>query len=203
MVKHSKINQVIILIIDDVKSSQFFSLLDNGKLPNFRKLTNNGIFSKHCITSFPSVTFPCYPNIVTGSYSGYYPEEGSGIPAYHWVSREDPPSEAKRPPKIRNYSVSSHIWKIGRDLGKNVKTIFEQAENGNFFSSLNIIFRGSYFSPPSQFNTENVFKNIEQAFKTPQKFFSSKEVPKITIGYVPKTDELLHEKGFDHPEYIK
>ncbi|MBD3194430.1 MAG: hypothetical protein GF317_05195, partial [Candidatus Lokiarchaeota archaeon] len=47
------------------------------------------------------------------------------------------------------------------------------------------------------------FKNIEQAFKTPQKFFSSKEVPKITIGYVPKTDELLHEKGFDHPEYIK
>ncbi|MGM0469127.1 MAG: alkaline phosphatase family protein [Promethearchaeati archaeon] len=203
MVKQSKLNQIILLIMDDVKSSQFFELLDNGKLPNFKNLTENGLYSKNCITSFPSVTFPCYPNIVTGAYSGYFPEEGSGIPAYHWISRTDPPSEGKKPPFIRNYSIGTHVWKIGKDLGKNVKTIFEQAGEGNFFSSLNIIFRGSYFSPPSKFNTENVFKNIQNAFKEPKKFFSTKEPPIITVGYIPKTDELLHERGYDHPEYIK
>ncbi|MBD3215140.1 MAG: hypothetical protein GF311_21215 [Candidatus Lokiarchaeota archaeon] len=202
MVKQAKINQVILLILDDVRSSQFFELMERGKLPNFANLAKNGISSQNCITSFPSVTFPCYPNIITGSYSGYFPEEGSGIPAYHWISRSDPPSKGKKPPFIRNYSIGSHIWKISRDLGKNVKTVFEQAGEGNFFSSLNIVFRGSYFSPPQKFNTENVFKNIQNAYENPTKFFSDKEVPKITIGYIPKTDELLHERGFDHPEYI-
>ena len=200
MTRQQKVNQVILLIIDDVKSSQFFELLERGKLPNFQELAQNGSFSKSCITTFPSVTFPCYPNIVTGSYSGYYPKEGSGIPGYHWVARRDPSSKKSKPPFIRNYTPD--VLKVGRDLGKNVKTIFEQAGEGNFFSSLNVVYRGSYFSPPSRFNTENVFKNIEDAYSNPAKFFEIKEVPKITVGYVPKTDELLHEKGFDHPDYI-
>ena len=202
MPKQQKVNQVILLIIDDVKSSQFFELIDTGKLPNFKKLMENGSFCKNCITSFPSVTFPCYPNIITGAYSGYYPKEGSGIPSYHWVARTDPPSIKKKLPFIRNYSVRSHLFKIGSDLGDNVRTIFEQAGEGNFFSSLNIVYRGSLIIPPTKFNTENIFKNIEKAFIQPEEFFELKEIPKITVGYIPKTDELLHEFGFDHPNYI-
>jgi len=200
MSRKSKISHVILLIIDDVNSSQFFELLESGKLPNFQTLRDSGTYCKNCITTFPSVTFPCYPNIVTGAYSGYYPKEGSGIPGYHWIARTDPPSEKSKPPFIRNYTPD--VLKVGRDLGKNVKTIFEQAGEDNFFSSLNVVFRGSYFSPPSKFNTENVFKNIESVYSNPAKFFDTKEVPRITVGYVPKTDELLHEKGFDHSEYI-
>ncbi len=200
MTKQQKVDQVILFVIDDVKASQFFDLLESGRLPNFQSLAEGGSFSKQCITTFPSVTFPCYPNIITGAYSGYYPKEGSGIPGYHWISRKDPPSKKKKPPFIRNYTPD--VLKLGRDLGKNVKTIFEQAGDANFFSSLNVVFRGSYFSPPTKFSTENVFKNIEEVFSNPGKYFDKKEVPKITVGYVPKTDELLHERGFDHPEYI-
>ncbi|TXT66485.1 MAG: Type I phosphodiesterase / nucleotide pyrophosphatase [Promethearchaeota archaeon] len=203
MSNKAKINQVILLIVDDVKSSQFFHLLERGTLPNLKQLADTGTSCKYCITSFPSVTFPCYPNIVTGAYSGYYPEEGSGIPAYHWVARTDPPTIKKRLPFIRNYSVGTHIAKIGSDLADNVKTIFEQAGDGNFLSSLNIVYRGSYIVPPYEFNTESVFKNIEKAYNSPEEFFDNKEIPTITVGYVPKTDSLLHEKGFDHPEYIQ
>ncbi|MHA1689566.1 MAG: alkaline phosphatase family protein, partial [Promethearchaeota archaeon] len=82
----SKINQIILILLDDVRSSHLFGLIEGGKLPTMKKIMDNGIFSKNCITSFYSVTFPCYPNIITGVYSGYFPKEGSGIPAYHWVN---------------------------------------------------------------------------------------------------------------------
>jgi hypothetical protein len=198
----SRVNHVILIILDDVRSEHLYKLLDEGKLPHIAELVNEGIHSRTCVTSFPSVTFPCYSNILLGAYSGYYPKAGSGIPAYHWLDRSDPPSSSKRPPKIHNYSTSRDIWKIGKHLGKNVKTIFEQGGEGNFLSSLNIIFRGSYFSPPSEFNSPDVFKTIGDAFETPKKFFDTNEAPKITVGYVPKTDSLMHEKGFDHNAYI-
>ncbi|GAI56265.1 unnamed protein product, partial [marine sediment metagenome] len=53
--------------------------------PNIAQLAESGISCQNCITSFPSITYPCYTNIVLGAYSGYYPIEGSGIPMYHWV----------------------------------------------------------------------------------------------------------------------
>ena len=202
MGSNAKINQILLIILDDVRASHLFELMAQGKLPNIAKISGNGISCEDCITSFPSVTFPCYPNIITGAYSGYYSIEGSGIPGYHWVARTDPPSESKKFPIIKNYDVRSHVWKIGRDLGQNCKTIFEQAGEGNFFSALNVIFRGSYFSAPKDFLTKMIFKNAEDAYKNPKQFFSNNEIPKISVIYIPQTDGLMHEKGFDHPEYI-
>jgi predicted AlkP superfamily pyrophosphatase or phosphodiesterase len=202
MSRQAKVNQIILIIIDDVRASHLFDLITQGKLPNMAMLAGNGISSENCITSFPSVTFPCYPNIITGAYSGYFPIEGSGIPGYHWIARSDPPLSGKKVPFIRNYDNRNHIWKIGKDLGNNCKTIFEQAGKGNFLSALNVVFRGSYFAAPLEYNTEMIFKTAEDGFKNPEKYFSSKEVPKITVIYIPATDELMHNKGFDHPEYI-
>ncbi len=202
MSRNSKVNQVILIILDDVRASHLFDLINQGKLPNISELAGKGVSSQNCITSFPSVTFPCYPNIITGCYSGYYPIEGSGIPSYHWVARTDPPSERKKLPFIRNYDERSHLWKIGKDLSPNCKTIFEQAGEGNFLSSLNIIFRGSYFEAPLEYNAELIFKTAEEGYKNPARYFDSKEVPKILAIYIPQTDELMHNKGFDHPQYI-
>ncbi|TFG07639.1 MAG: hypothetical protein EU539_04430 [Promethearchaeota archaeon] len=198
----AKIKHVILIIMDDVRASHLFDLINKGKLPHMAKLAANGISCQDCITSFPSVTFPCYPNIVTGAYSGYYPKEGSGIPSYHWIARTKPPSVGKRLPYMRNYDERSHLWKIGKDLGKNCLTIFEQAGDGNYLSATNVVFRGSHFTVPSAFNSQMIFKTAEEAFKNPSQFFSSNEVPKITIIYAPITDELMHDKGFDHPDYI-
>ncbi|MHA1725901.1 MAG: alkaline phosphatase family protein [Promethearchaeota archaeon] len=199
----SKINQIILILLDDVRSSHLFGLIEGGKLPTMKKIMDNGIFSKNCITSFYSVTFPCYPNIITGVYSGYFPKEGSGIPAYHWVNRTDSPQHDDKFPFIRNYNERKGIMNIGNDLGSTVKTIFEQdKKEGNHLSALNIVSRGSHFAVPPQFNTEGVFKTIQEGFENPKKFFDTNEAPRITVGYVPATDSLMHEKGFDHEDYI-
>jgi hypothetical protein len=202
MGRRAKVNQIILIIIDDVRASHFFDWMNQGKLPNTSQLAKNGIFSQNCVTTFPGITYPCYSNIMIGAYSGYYSKEGSGIPTYHWVNRTDPPSEGKKLPFIRNYGDGRQIWKISKDLGPNVQTIFEQAGEGNFLSALNVVFRGSFFQIPKKFETKTTLKTIEEAYKKPIKFFSTKEVPKIAVGYIPKTDDLMHHKGFDHPEYI-
>lgn len=201
MAHHSKINQVILILVDDVRSSQIFKLISQKQLPNLAKLSQSGIVCQNCITSYPSVTYPCYSNIITGTYSGYFPIQGSGIPLYHYVRRLDPPETGKRFPKIFNYSEGS-LTKINKELGPNCRTIFEQADKGNLFSSMNVVSRGSLLISPNPYTTEMALKNVEEVFKNPSKFFENNEVPIITVVYVPYTDHLMHHKGFDHPEYI-
>jgi hypothetical protein len=180
-----------------------FDLINTGKLPNIAELTDNGIVCKNCVTSYPSITFPCYGNIMTGSYSGYFPKEGNAVPQYHWLDRTDPPKVKKKPPFYRNYSIRKDVLKINRDIGNNVKTIFEQAGEGNFLASLSFLYRGAYFAVAENYlNVETVFKKVEKAFLNPQFYFSNKEVPKVSVIYVPHTDDLMHEKGFAHPDYI-
>jgi len=202
MSARTKVNHVILIIIDDIRAEHLFALLDSGRLPNMATLAKNGISCRNCITSFPSITYPCYSNIVVGSYSGYYPKEGSGIPCYHFVARSDPPSKGDKLPIIRFYGSGRHLKELNNDLGNNVQTIFEQAGEGNFLSSLNIVYRGSEIVVPNDFKSKTIFKNAEEAYATPRKYFANNEAPKVSIIYIPKTDELMHNKGFDHPDYI-
>ncbi|MBY9011744.1 MAG: alkaline phosphatase family protein [Candidatus Lokiarchaeota archaeon] len=202
MTRSSLVDQVILILIDDVRSSHLFDLIDKGRLPNIAQIAENGISSKNCTTSFPSITFPCYSNIIIGSYSGYFPKEGSGLPMYHWVGRSDPPVEGKKFPFIRNAGKGSHLLKLNNDLGVNCQTIFEQAGEGNFLSSLNLINRGSILIPPEEYTTASILKGVENVFKDPNSIFENNDVPKVTVAYIPKTDDLMHHKGFDHPEYI-
>ncbi len=196
------VNQIVLLILDDVRSSHLFGLINDGTLPNMEALMENGISCRNCITSYPAITFPCYPNIITGAYSGYYPIEGSGIPAYHWVNRQEDISVKQRYPFIRNYSYASHIRKIDKDLGSNVQTIFEQVPDGNLLSVFNFISRGSKFNPLTDFSPEYLFKSLVEVYKNPKSTFDTKEVPVISVVYLPKTDSLMHDQGFDSEDYI-
>lgn len=202
MNRSAKVSHLILIILDDVRAEHLFNLMSERRLPNITQLAQSGITSEHCITSFPSVTLPCYADIITGSNSGYYPKEGSGVPNYHWLNRSDPPSEKKKPPFIRNYSVRRDVLKINKDIGSNVKTIFEQAGDGNFLSATSFLYRGSTLTTSKQFKPELILKRIEDIYRNPREIFPDKDVPKISIGYVPHTDDLMHEKGFDHPDYI-
>jgi len=203
MVRNSKFNQVILIILDDVRAEHLFKLINEGKLPNMKNIADNGISCSNCVTSYPAITFPCYGNIVTGSYSGYSPKEGSAVPLYHWLNRTDPPSTSKKPPFIRNYGERSQLLKVNKDVGKNVKTIFEQVSQGNFLSSSCFLFRGAYFiAGKSVFDVAGIFKNIADAFEHPRNYFSDNEVPLLSIGYVFQTDDIMHKLGFDHPNYI-
>lgn len=203
MVKTSRVKQVILIILDDIRASHMFELINAGKLPNIAELTENGIVSNNCVTSYPSITFPCYGNIMTGSYSGYFPKEGNAVPQYHWLDRTDPPKIGKKPPFYRNYSDRSKVLKINTDIGKNVKTIFEQAPEGNMLSSFCFLYRGAHFVMPKVVSdVESIFKNISKGFTNPNIYFSNNEVPLISVGYVMHTDDIMHEKGFAHPDYI-
>jgi arylsulfatase A-like enzyme len=195
-----RVNNVILIFIDDVRASHLFELIDNKKAPNIAQLAREGISCRNCVTSYPSITFPSYSNLITGSYSGYYPKEGSGIPEYHYLTRTDPPSEGIRFPKIINCGGGS-LLKLNKQIGTNCKTIFEQAGDGEFFSSLNIISRGSLMVSPKPYTTEMILKNVEIAFRNPKEF-QFDEPPLITVAYVPYTDYLMHLKGFDHEDYI-
>jgi hypothetical protein len=201
MSRSAKVNQVILIILDDVRAEHMFKWMAEGILPNIAQIAKNGIISQDCITSFPSVTLPCYSNILTGTYSGYYPKEGSGVPSYHWIDRRDPPLERKKSPFIRNYSDRRDIFKINKDIGSSVKTIFEQVDEGNLLSVINFLYRGSLFPIPKEFRVESIFKKIEEVYRDPNNFFSFKEVPIITVGYIPHTDGYMHQLGFNHPEY--
>lgn len=203
MVRDAKVNQVILIILDDVRAEHLFKLMNEGKLPNMKEVAESGILCSNCVTSYPSITFPCYGNIVTGSYSGYFPKEGSAVPMYHWLNRMDPPSTSKKPPFIRNYGDRSQVLKINNDIGKNVRTIFEQAPQGNALSSFCFLYRGAFFVVgKSVFDLEGIFKHIADAFEHPRKYFSNNEIPLISVGYVLHTDDLMHNLGFDHPNYI-
>jgi len=203
MSRSAKVNQVILIIFDDIRAEHLFKMMKEGRLPNISEIAEGGIRCSNCITSYPAITFPCYGNIVTGAYSGYFPKEGSGVPLYHWVDRMDPPSTRKKFPFIRNYGDWSQLLKINNDIGNNVKTIFEQVPGENMLSSTCFLFRGAQFTiAENYFDVEPIFTNIEKAFKNPGEFFSNKEVPLITIGYVPHTDTLMHDFGFNNINYI-
>ena len=203
MSRSAKVNQVILIILDDVRGEHLFKWMNEEKLPNISQLANNGISCQNTVTSFPSVTLPCYADIITGSNSGFFPEEGSGVPNYHWINRMDPPLERKKSPFIRNYSERRDVLKINKDIGKHVKTIFEQAGDGNFLSATSFLYRGSTFTTSKEFRkAEMILKRIEDIYKKPNELFPNKEVPRVSVGYIPHTDELMHEKGFDHPDYV-
>lgn len=203
MTRSAKVNQAILIILDDVRAEHLFKWMDEGKLPNIKKIAENGITCSNCVTSYPAITFPCYGNIVTGAYSGYFPKEGSGVPLYHWVNRMDPPSVSKKFPFIRNYGDRKQLLKINKDIGKNVKTIFEQVPGGNTLSSTCFLYRGAFFALAENFfDVKPIFENIAKAFDKPEKYFSNKEVPLVTVGYVPHTDDAMHKKGFNHKDYI-
>lgn len=206
---------VILIIIDNVRADQFFTFYNEGKLPNLKKIGDKGIICEHCVTSFPSVTLPAQSNIMTGSYSGYYPKSGSGIPAYNWFDRDTDP------PQYRNYSMKNAV-NMRDDIGTNVKTLFEQMgeEKLNTYSVAQLCSRGVtdffpnsiikgflyylYYSilkkKPELFHTK-VTERLIDVFKNPRKFFKNNNKPTAVVGLYLATDILSHELGFESLRY--
>ena len=219
----NQIKHVIFCIIDDVRSDQFFKLIDNGLLPNLKKLMNSGVYSKNCITDFPSLTYPTQVSMLTGTYTGNFLKEPChGIPTFHWMGRN------VFPPYLRSYnSLGSNeriqIYKLNDDLGENCKTLFEMAGEGNTVSISQFISRGvDYIFPERKTklimyyllikHSHNVNKYIFKAnlvavhkllntFENPKKYFDTKEAPIASNILFLSSDVLMHLYGFDSEIY--
>ncbi|TET02761.1 MAG: hypothetical protein E3J90_02435 [Promethearchaeota archaeon] len=213
----NQIKHVIFCIIDDVRSDQFFKLISDGSLPNLKRLMNQGIYSKNCITDFPSLTYPSQVSMMTGTYTGNYLEElCHGVPSFHWMERN------QVPPFLRSYnSIGSNeriqIYKLNDDLGNNCKTLFEMVGEGNTVSISQFISRGvSYLFPERKTklmlyyllikHSYNVNKYIRKAnlvavkkllntFENPKKFFDTKEAPIASNLLFLSSDVMMHLYG--------
>jgi hypothetical protein len=206
---------IILLIADDVSGRLFSQLYNEGKLPNLKTLGDSGIVTNKCVTTFPSITLPTQPNIMTGAYSGYYPKFGGGIPVYHWFNRES------NPPTFQHYSAL-HALDQTDQIGQNVKTLFEQVGEGNSYSLVQYCARGaSKIFPPNKLmaalffipfillskKPENshkiVTKMLIDLYKHPRRHFPNSELPIATTALYFVTDSLMHEVGFDSERYIQ
>jgi len=220
------IKHAILCIIDDVKSTQFFHLIKEGKLPNFKKLMETGIFCKNCVTDFPSVTFPTQVSIITGTSTGDYRNEPChGVPAYNWLDRDF------APPRFRSYGTYGtdekiQIYKINDDLGYNCQTVLEMVGDGeNTASITQFINRGaSYFYPERKMklvlyylllrntprlehylltaNTMVVNKMLD-CFKRSRKYFEKNEAPIASLLWFMTSDILMHLYGSKSEIYKK
>ncbi len=215
----NKITHIILCIIDNVRSDHLFNFVNRGLLPNIKKLMDNGIYSKNCITDFPPITYPTQVSMITGTYTGDYQKElCHGVPLVNWMGRD------KSPPILRNYtSRDLQIYKLNNDIGNRCKTILEMVENGNTSSITQFISRGAdYFYPERKSKlamyylflklSRNVKRMITRAnsiiaqkilenFKNPKKFFQNNEPPICSLLWFMTSDLLLHLYGFDSEIY--
>jgi hypothetical protein len=211
----NKINRIILCIIDDIRSDQFFELIDKNLLPNCKSLMEKGIFSKNCVTDFPSITYPTQVSIITGCYTGDYCKEPChGIPLTNWMQRNH------SPPILRNYIAKNmQIYKLNEDIGKNCKTILEMCDHGNTSSIAQFLNRGAnYFFPERKTKlamyylvlkhsrnvkrmmcraNSTIVKKLLDTFENPKKFFNDKEPPIVSLLCFLSSDLIMHMLGSD------
>lgn len=215
----NKVNRVILCIIDDVRVSQFFELMNKGMLPNCKNLIESGMFSKNCVTDFPSVTYPTQVSTITGTYTGDYTKEPChGIPLYNWMGRN------YTRPILRNYgSKDLQIYRMNEDLGQNCQTICEMIEEGNKTSITQYINRGvDYFFPDNKrklilfYLLINYYRNVRTIikyanslvvhklldnFKNPKYYFNTNEPPICSLIWFMSSDVLMHIYGNESKLY--
>ncbi|MFX1394249.1 MAG: alkaline phosphatase family protein [Promethearchaeota archaeon] len=215
----NKINRIIFCIIDSVRSKHFFDLIQKGLLPNFKILMEDGIFSKNCVTDFPSITYPTQVSLITGTYTGEYRKElCHGVPLSDWMGRY------VSPPMLRNYAAKDfQIYKINKDLGLNCQTILEMIDEGNTTSIAQFINRGAdFFFPENKikiayyyllFTRKRILlnlvaranaltvQNLLKNFRKPRKYFGNNEPPIASLLLFFTSDILCHIFGSDSKNY--
>ncbi len=215
----NKINRVILCLIDNLRSDHLFQFVERGILPNIKKLMEEGIYSKNCITDFPPITYPTQVSMLTGTYTGdFRKEDCHGVPLMNWMGRD------LAPPYLRDYtSRNMQIYKLNNDIGNRTKTIFEMAGEENTASIGEFINRGAnYFFPERKTKLamyylalgfprnkkkmmvrtdSGIVHKIIDVFKKPKRFFSNKETPVISVLWFMTPDILLHFFGYNSHIY--
>ena len=60
MSRSAKVNQVILIVLDDVRAEHLFKWMKEGKLPSIAQLADNGVSCQNTVTSFHIITL-VYP----------------------------------------------------------------------------------------------------------------------------------------------
>ncbi|MBD3227837.1 MAG: hypothetical protein GF329_06585 [Candidatus Lokiarchaeota archaeon] len=201
----SKAERIIQIILDCVKADQFFSLLNEGKLPNIEKYFCNGL--KGNLTGiFPAITIPARLTLLTGTYPDHY-----DVPGMHFYERKKN--------KIHD-CASLHQFDVPNILGGDAKTIYEQID-GNTADIFSVLFRGADYYYPTKWDVIKMYlwhfyikksnimlankftvKKLLKLFNKPRKFFSNNDAPRFVSVWFFSTDSIFHKLGNKSKEYI-
>lgn len=59
--------ELLVIGLDGAMTSYIRTAIEEGRLPNFRRILENGVVCDNCMTAFPSITPTCWTTIATGA----------------------------------------------------------------------------------------------------------------------------------------
>ncbi|MEH7384232.1 alkaline phosphatase family protein [Bacillus sp. JJ1521] len=155
-------SKLVVLGLDAAVPKLLKKFMSEGYLPNIRKLTENGVFTKH-ITTFPTLTAPAWAAISTGAAIGT-----AGIPSLT-VKNVGEPLNTVRSCFDSRFQEAETLWESGAKKGKRTMLInwpvtwpAERTEGvSQIVGSINPPFRFYYLpifdlSPASVYSTKNL-----------------------------------------------
>ena len=177
-----KPESIILIIIDDVKADQFYSLIKKGELPNIRTLYKTSHYTDQCVTTFPSTTLPSHVSIFTGKYQDYYK-----IPSIKWFDKKNE--------KLHDYTTGLEgLNLINRDIkAANAQTIYEKID-GSSLVIFNGVIKGATYTD------FNVIRSISINFK---RFLKENSMPSLVTCWYFESDEKLHHFGSNSDQYLR
>ncbi len=110
MVKSPK--KLALIGLDAPISKTLFRLAKEGKLPNFAKLIEEGVFAENCLVPFPTITPPNWTTIVTGAWPGTH-----GITCFNVHLSGDPLDEIHQGFDTGDCRAE-YIWNAAEAVGK-------------------------------------------------------------------------------------
>lgn len=139
--------KVIYIIIDSIHPRALAQCLEQGKLPAFAFLIENGHFYPDCVSCFPTTTPVCTASLTTGATPDLH-----GIPGMVWYHRGER--------RIVDYGanwysmikkglvqvIQDHLFYMNhKHLGWQVRTIYEDLESKGYYTAAAnpFIYRGN------------------------------------------------------------
>ncbi len=107
--------KIMVIGFDAPIGKTLFSLIKKGKLPNLKRLVENGVWAENCMVPHPTITPPNWTTLATGAYP-----EKHGITCFHLPKKDGMPGM----PQTCYQAFSSkdvkaeYIWESAEKIGK-------------------------------------------------------------------------------------
>lgn len=143
------------------------------KLPNFKKVFDNGSIARHVETVYPSLTYPCHCTIVTGKYPKNHGvinntllQPGNPSPDWHWYRKSIKGTTLYDEGKKANLTTAALLWPVtgkAKGIRYNMPEIFP---NRPWQNQVYVSLRSG--SPFYQLELNNRFGHIRNGLNQPE-----------------------------------
>ncbi len=197
--------KVLLIIIDALATRVVAPALEQGKLPNFQRLVEKGVFCPECTSIFPSITPAATCTLVTGAYPFEH-----GISGAYWydTDADEVAYFGSDLPAIMNEGMNHYIndfqIKLNRDRLQ-VPTIFERIERHGSLSDAVINFMWYRGTVEHETTTPTLLKltpgvSLASSMRGPHTMFLGDFVSTSLFGTYPSARGGLSRRFGFHDE---